>query len=432
MSLYVNFLTSRFIGEPMQVNIPYGKEKIKVEIPQSYEILTPNKVKIEDENKIIEKALKNPIGKEPFEQFASQAEQLLVIVNDATRPTPTKKVLKFLYPVLSSHSNVKFLIATGAHRAPTDEEYRFIFGEFYDAFKEQIYVHDARKKEDMEYLGKSKSGTEMYVNKMVSEIGNVLVIGSVEPHYFAGYTGGRKSFLPGVASYKTIEMNHKLALSDEARSLALEGNPVHEDMIDAMNVLKDVNVFSIQTVLTGEHNIYAVTAGDLLKSFDAAIDYANEVFCVPLKKKGNIVITAAPYPMDIDLYQSQKALDNGKLALESDGIIILISKCRMGVGEEAFLDLLSKADTPQGVLKLLDQEYKLGYHKAAKMAQIGSWAQMWAVTDLDDKIVKKTLMKPYGSIQSAVDDAVKITKEKGKQPRVVVMPSGSLTIPLVQ
>jgi nickel-dependent lactate racemase len=275
----------------------------------------------------------------------------------------------------------------------------------------------------MEYLGKSKNGTEMYINKMVSEIGNVLAIGSVEPHYFAGYTGGRKSFLPGVASYKTIEMNHKLALSDKARSLALEGNPVHEDMIDAMNVLKDINVFSIQTVLTGEHNIYAVTAGDLLKSFDAAIDYANEVFCVPLKKKGNIVITAAPYPMDIDLYQSQKALDNGKLALKPDGIIILVSKCRMGVGEDAFLDLLSKADTPQGVLKLLDQEYKLGYHKAAKMAQIGNWAQMWAVTDLEDKIVKKTLMKPYGSVQSAVDDAVKITKEKGKQPRVVVMPS---------
>jgi len=416
----------------MKVDVPYGKEKIKVDLPQSFEILNPNEVKSEDANKIIKKALKNPIGKEPFDQFASKAEQLLVIVNDATRPTPTQKVLKFLYPVLSSHPNIKFLIATGVHRAPTYEEYGFIFGEFYDTFKEQIFAHDARKKEDMKYLGKSKNGTEMYINKMVSEIGNVLVIGSVEPHYFGGYTGGRKSFLPGVASYRTIEMNHKLALSDEARSLVLEGNPVHEDMVDAMNVLKDINVFSIQTVLTGEHNIYAVVAGDLLKSFDAAIDYANEVFCVPLKKKGNIVITAAPYPMDIDLYQSQKALDNGKMALESDGIIILVSKCRMGVGEKAFLDLLSKADTPQGVLKLLDKEYKLGYHKAAKMAQIGIWAQIWAVTDLDDEIVKKTLMKPYGSIQAALDDAVKIIKEKGKQPKVVVMPSGSLTIPLVK
>jgi len=416
----------------MQVNIPYGKEKIKVEIPEYYNIIIPNKVKIGNENDIIKKALKNPISKEPFDQFASNAKRLLVIVNDATRPTPTKKILKYLYPVLSSHPNLKFLIATGVHRAPTNEEYKFIFGKIYDEFKDQIYAHNARKEEDMEYLGKSKNGTEMYINKMVSEIGNVLVIGSVEPHYFGGYTGGRKSFLPGVASYKTIEMNHKLALSNEAQSLALEGNPVHEDMVDAMNVLKDVNVFSIQTVLTGEHDIYAVTAGDLLKSFDAAIDFSKEVFCVPLKKKGNIVITVAPYPMDIDLYQSQKALDNGKLALESDGIIILVSKCRMGVGEDAFLNLLSKADTPKEVFKLIEKEYKLGYHKAAKIAQIGNYAKMWAVTDLEDNVVKKTLMKPYSSIQSAVDDAVKIIKIKGKEPRIIVMPSGSLTIPIVQ
>jgi nickel-dependent lactate racemase len=253
----------------------------------------------------------------------------------------------------------------------------------------------------------------------------------VEPHYFGGYTGGRKSFLPGVASYKTIEMNHKLALSDDACSLALKGNPVHEDMVDAMNVLSDVNIFSIQTVLTGEHDLYAVTAGDLHKSFDMAIDYAKKVFCVPLKSKGNIVITVAPYPMDIDLYQSQKALDNGKLALESEGIIILISKCRMGIGEDGFLKLLSKADTPQEVFRYLDTDYKLGYHKAAKMAQIGNYAQMWAVTDLEDEIVRNTLMKPYDNIQLAIDDAVKIMKDKNKKQKVVVMPSGSLTIPLV-
>jgi len=416
----------------MQVDIPYGIEKIKIHIHHSCEILVPNKVTIKNQNKIIGDALKNPIGKESFEQFAKKAEKLLVIVNDATRPTPTSKILDYLYSVLSNHPKVIFLVATGVHRAPTEEEYRFIFGKSYDAFKEQISAHDARNEKDMTYLGTSKNGTEMYINKMVPETGNVVVIGSVEPHYFAGYTGGRKSFLPGVASYKTIEMNHKLALSDDARSLALEGNPVHEDMVDAMDVLKDINVFSIQTVLTGDHKIYAVTAGDLFQSFDAAITYANEVFCVPLKKKGNIVLTVAPYPMDIDLYQSQKALDNGKLALEDGGIIILVSKCRDGVGEDAFLDLLSKAETPKEILDILGDEYKLGYHKAAKMAQIGIRSQMWAVTDIDDETIKKALMKPYSSIQSALDDAVETIKTDGRQPRIIVMPSGSLTIPSVE
>jgi len=415
----------------MQVEIPYGKENIKVNVPDDYEMLVPKKVSIKDEDKLIEQALENPIGFESFDEFNDAADRLLVIINDATRPTPTSKILKYLLPILSSHPDVKFLIATGVHRPPTEEEYKFILGETYKVFRRKVYAHDSRKDEDMTYLGKSKNGTEMYINKLVSEYKNILVIGSVEPHYFAGYTGGRKSFLPGVASYKTIEMNHKLALSDDACSLALEGNPVNEDMVDAMNVLKDLNVFSIQTVLTGDHKLFAVTAGDLHKSFDAAIDLSNQIFCVPLKQKGNIVISAAPYPMDIDLYQSQKALDNGKLALEDDGVIILVSKCRTGVGEDGFLKLLCKADSPKKILEILDEEYKVGYHKAAKMAQIGIRAEMWAVTDLEDDIIKKAMLKPYSDIQTAVKDAVDLINSKGKKPRAIIMPLGSLTVPLV-
>jgi len=415
----------------MQVDIPYGKEKINIHIVEPCEIIVPNKVTVQKEEKLIADALENPLGFRSYDEFANDADRLLVIVNDATRPTPTSKILKYLLPVLSSHPDVKFLIATGVHRAPTEEEYRFIFGDTYEVFRRKIYAHDAQKNEDMTFLGTSKNGTEMYINKLVAEYHNILVIGSVEPHYFAGYTGGRKSFLPGVASYKTIEMNHKLALSDKACSLALTGNPVNEDMVDAMDVLKDLNIFSIQTVLTGDHNLYAVTAGDLHKSFDAAIEYSKKVFCVPLKKKGNIVISVAPYPMDIDLYQSQKALDNGKLALEDEGIIVLVSKCRDGVGEDAFLNLLCKADSPQKVLDILGDEYKLGYHKAAKMAQIGIRAQMWAVTDLDADTIKKALLTPYKNIQRAVDDAIQVMKTKGKQPQIIIMPAGSLTIPIL-
>ncbi|UCF49747.1 MAG: nickel-dependent lactate racemase, partial [Thermoplasmatales archaeon] len=413
----------------MEIEIPYGKDNKLISINESFEILLPNKIEIKNEIRILKDAIEKPIDMDTFDQFAKKSDKLLVIVNDATRPTPTSKILDFLYPFLSSHQHVKFLIATGVHRAPTNEEFQYIFGKNYQIFKNQIISHDARKSDEMEYLGKSKNGTEMYINKLVPEFKNILVIGSVEPHYFAGYTGGRKSFLPGVASYKTIEMNHKLALSDMASSLTLEGNPVHEDMVDAMNVLKKINVFSIQTVLTGDHKVYAATAGDLHKSFDAAIEHANKIFCVPLKQKGNIVITAAPYPMDVDLYQSQKALDNGNLALEDDGIIILVSKCRTGVGEEAFLDLLGSATSCQDVSNKLDEEYKLGYHKAAKMAKIGTRAEMWAVTDLDPSIIKKAQLLPYSNIQKAVDDAVKKIKEKGKKPQIVVMPFGSLTIP---
>jgi len=389
-------------------------------------------VRAGDESEIIDAALRNPVGTGSLEDFVENSDRILVLVNDATRPTPTAKVLLRMRDILKSHKDVRFLVATGAHRGPTEEEFLYIFGEMYDGFRDRIFVHDARRDEDMEYLGVSSNGTEMYLNRMVNESRNIIVIGSVEPHYFAGYTGGRKAFLPGVASYRTIEMNHKHALSDAAQPLAIRGNPVAEDMDDAMEVLRDLNIFSMQTVLTADHGLYAMVAGDLFRSFDIAVEKANEVFCAKCSRKGNIVLTAAPYPMDIDLYQSQKALENGKLALEDGGIIILVSKCRQGVGDDAFLNLLCSANTCEEVMCKIDEGYKLGYHKAAKMAQIGVYAEMWAVSELDDATVRKAKLQPCMDIQGTFDRAVAKIREQGKQPYAVILPQGSLTVPLLR
>ncbi len=413
----------------MQIKLNYGQEKIDVEVDSEGEVLIPKQAKCADADDLIKKGLSECLGRPDFNQFISKCQELLVIVNDATRPTPSAKIIKHLYPALSSLANIKFLIATGAHRPPTQGEYKYIFGDKYQFLKDKIYVHDARKPEEMVYLGRSKNNTEIYINKMVVEAKNVLVIGSVEPHYFAGFTGGRKSFLPGVSGYETIEMNHCLALSEKAVSLALKDNPVHEDMIDAMNALQYLNVFSIQAVLTGDHKLYAFTAGDLQKSFAAAVDYAKDIFCVPIKEKANIVISVAPYPMDVDLYQSQKALDNAKHALEEGGIIILVSKCRMGVGDETFLELMDKGNTPEEILNIIKKGYKLGYHKAAKIAEVGAWAKLWAVTDLPDKTIKRAKLRPFPSVQTAYDQAVQEIESRGKKPKTVIMPFGSLTIP---
>ena len=403
-----------------------------MDVTVPHEIIVPNNVKVGNESEIIKQALEEPIGMESFAIFARKSNKLLILVNDATRPTPTSKVLKELYPFLKDHPDVKFLIATGAHRGPTEEELRYIFDEFLDEFRNKIHVHDARKDEDMIYLGESSNGTEMYLNRLVTETKNILVIGSVEPHYFAGYTGGRKSFLPGVAAYRTIEMNHMHALSDMAAPLALQGNPVAEDMEDAMKVLKDLHVFSIQTILTADHGLYAMIAGDLKLSFELAVKKANEVFCPSCNRRGNIVLTVAPYPMDIDLYQSQKALENGKLALEHGGIIILVSKCRDGIGDDTFLKLLCCAQTSEDVMQKISEGYKLGYHKAAKMVQIGMHAQMWAVSDLDTDTLKKARLKPHTDLQETFDKAIAAIRAAGKEPYAVILPQGSLTVPLVK
>lgn len=415
----------------MQYTIPYGNEQIKVSIKEPLKVLLPNKVQKKDENKLIEKALVNPIGFKSFDDFFVETNKLLVVINDATKPTPTSKILKYLLPVLSSHPDVKFLVATGAHRAPTEEELKFILGETYEVFRRKTYIHDATKENNMIYLGTTKNGTKVKINKLVDEYKSILVIGSVEPHYFAGLTGGRKAFLPGIASFDTIEMNHKYALSDKACSLILNDNPVHEDMIDAVRFLKDFKIFSIQMVVDFDNNIYAVTAGDLIKSFDAAIRYVKDVYCVPIKEKGNIVITVVHYPMDINLYQSQHALENGKFVLDEGGVMILVSKCRTGVGSDAFLKMLSKADTPDEVIEAIGGKYKLESHKAVRILKIKSKAELFAVTDLDNETIKKTKMKPYKNIQTALDDAIKLIRSKGKEPRIIIIPDGSHTVPMI-
>ncbi len=137
-----------------------------------------------------------------------------------------------------------------------DEEFKFIFGERFETIKDQVFVHDAKDKKMLKYVGKTHRGTPVYFNKKIFEYKNVVVINSVEPHYFAGYTGGRKSFLPGVAGYETIEHNHSFALSKDSCALGLKGNPVNEDMIDSVKLIEnDVNIFSIQIVLTPRRRI---------------------------------------------------------------------------------------------------------------------------------------------------------------------------------
>ncbi len=410
----------------IRVGIPYGREKIFVNIDERNvgEVIHPNEVACPDEETTLRAALNNPINSKKFEDFLSDAQDVLFLVNDATRPTPTAKILKMLKP-LYGDKNVKFLVATGAHRAPTEEEYLEIFGDLFEELKPAIFAHDARKDEEMVYLGTSQNGTEMYVNKIAAEAHKIVIISSVEPHYFAGYTGARKSFLPGVAAYKTIEQNHKLALKSSAKALSLKGNPVHEDMEDAIQTVKDKEIFTILTVLDRYDRIYAATAGDITESLKAAIEKAHRVFSVEIKEKADIVVAVAPYPMDIDLYQSQKALDNGKLALNDNGILILVSKCRMGIGGETFVQLLSSCRTPQDTLDKIDREFKLGYHKAAKIAEIARWAQIWAVTSLDRDLLNSIFMTPFNSLQEAIDTAI---RQKGEE-RILFLMNASLTVP---
>jgi nickel-dependent lactate racemase len=412
----------------MLVDVPYGESKIQVVVEDARVagIVRGNPVPAGNEEEKLRLALEHPLNSKNLRDFLINGKNILFIVNDATRPTPTARILEGIFRI-AQPAAARFMIATGAHRRPTEPEYRQIFGRFYEELKPRVHAHDARNEKDMVYIGTSRNGTPLYVNKMAMEADRLVIISSVEPHYFAGYTGGRKSFFPGIAAYRSIEINHRAAMDPGAASLALEGNPVHEDMIDALKSLEGKDIFTVMTVLDNEHRIYAATAGHINDAFFAAVAKAKEVFAVPIKEKAEVVVTAARFPMDIDLYQAQKALEHGKLALKKGGILILVASCRAGTGDKTFIDLLSACPTPGDVFKKIKEGYVLGYHKAAKMAEINLWAEMYGVTELPDQLLESILIKPYHSLQRALDEAL---ARKGTNAKVLFMVDGSVTVPI--
>ena len=255
----------------------------------------------------------------------------------------------------------------------------------------------------------------------------LLVIGSVEPHYFAGYTGGRKGVIPGVAAYSTIVANHSLAMDLNARPLRLAGNPVHEDLEEALRLLTIPPIFSIMLVLTPEHQLYAAYSGSILETLAQAAQQADEVFTIPFQQKADILISVVLPPLDLDLYQSQKPIEHGKIALKDDGILILVMPCPQGPGPADFQDLILQTGKPEKARALLDQPYRLGHHRITRNLRfLEQGGQVWGITDLNPLFLSQTFIRPRPSLQKAVDMAL---SEKGKKAKVSILLNAGLCVP---
>ncbi|MCD6461360.1 MAG: nickel-dependent lactate racemase, partial [Thermoplasmata archaeon] len=377
---------------------------------------------------LVARALESPVDGLSLSSFLEGAGDVIFIVNDGTRPTPTRIMLDVVEGYIPGDVRRSYIVACGSHREPTPEEYRNIFGEErLSAMKDSIFYHDAKKEEDLAVVGRTSWGEEVKINRRVAEASRIIVISSVEPHYFAGFTGGRKSFLPGVAAYDVIERNHANALSPDAMGLRLEGNPVHEQMDEFARIAGGGRTYGVMAVVDADGHLANVFAGDLWESFNAGVEEAKKVYCSTVERKYPVVVTAAPYPMDINLYQAQKAIENGKLALERGGILILVAQCWNGIGQRAFYDLLKSAPTPGEVLARVKEGYKLGYHKAAKLADIMTWAELWAYTDLEDGVLEDVGIRPVHDLQKAVEEAL----DRVGGP-LLFLPQGSITVPLIK
>lgn len=405
----------------MRIEIPYGQSQMKFDLDDErpIHVVSPRDT-TPDETSIAE-SLSHPRDSSDLASFLSARKSILVVINDHTRPTATAAVLKKLD---LKEKRVITIIASGAHRAPSRSELEHLLGGPHPPYGGELTVHDSRDESQFRPLGCTSRGTEVLLNKHVFDADGIIVVGSVEPHYYAGFTGGRKFLLPGLAGFRSIEMNHSLALDERSTILRLEGNPVHDDFMEALDMFNRYDdVFSIQLVLNRRHEVSYTVSGHIVHSFMGAVDRAKEIYVAPVNAKADIVVTVATPPMDLDLYQAHKAIENVRLALNDQGVLIFVSPCDDGIGPRGFYDLLASGGE---VFSTINRGYRLGYHKAAKLVQLQEKSKLMAVTNLPPDTLKDINITPFKDIQSALDEA---TRLKGKESRILVVLDGCLTVP---
>ena len=405
-----------------EVQIQCGERSthLKFDVNRPVEVVTSRRAPVDLDS--LSRSISKPIASADLASFVAGKMKILVVVNDHTRPTPTAAVLGFL-PL--SGKEVTTIVATGTHRSPTPDEVARLLGGPSPQFGGKVAVHDAKNHKHLRYVGETSRGTKLSLNSAIFDADGIIVVGSVEPHYFAGFTGGRKFLLPALAGFESVTMNHSLAVDEGAKVLALDGNPVHEDFMEALNMLgRNDDVFSIQTVLNADHQVSYTSSGHIINSFTAAVEHAKEIYVSPVSEKADIVVSVIKPPMDLDLYQSQKGIDNVKLALNDGGVLILVSSCRDGIGDRGFYTILTSGE---GVSKERASEYGFGFHKAVKLREILSRVKVFAVTDLPPKILEAISITPYNDLEKALNEA---TRLKGDRSRVLIVRDAGLVVPL--
>lgn len=408
----------------MDVNLYYAGKTHAVHLPSdaTVKILEPRKIDREKtDSQLIQEALRSPINAEPFDTFIAQYESFLVIVNDHARSTPTATLLKAILPYLDE-KDFKIIVASGTHTQPTKEILRnTIFKDLYPKLKDKILLHDAKESATVE-IGHTSRGTPVRLNRVITEFEAFIPINSIEPHYFAGYTGGRKSFIPGIAAYESIEANHSMALQESARILQLKGNPLHEDLEEAITmILEDHPTFAINAVLDGEGKIIQTIAGNIIEQLYQGAELARDIYAPEIEEKADILLSVVHPPLDKNLYQAQKGLENCKFAVKDGGIFILISECREGIGPEDYQEMLASGETLDelyDVFKKRVEHYELGWHKVGSIPEFLKTKEFWMVTTLSQETAKKIHVKPFSSIQQAFNEAI---KKKGKDATIVIV-----------
>jgi len=371
-------------------------------------------------------AFGSPAGTPPLRDLARGAGRVVIIVSDSTRGVPTAKVMPMIMEELASagvrKSDITVVIATGVHRQATEDEVIDIVGKEYLDDELQVISHDPYDTDKLVYVGKTPFGTPIEVSKTVFDADLRISVGKVEPHEFAGFSGGRKSVLPGIASERTIEINHRpeMLMSPEARPGQILDNPIHQDMIEAAEMLK--MHFTVNLVLNQAGETVGIFAGDLIEAHLAAVRFMRSFCQISLTTRPDIIVTTPGRPLNINFYQSVKPLIALAPVMASGGVLVLYSSCQDGLGTEDMLIPYEGARDIEEVIHRLNSEYRIQMDHALLLGKILLRGIRIVVSSPSVKasILNNMFMDAAESPQEAVKKAMNMVSNQ--EPTVLFFP----------
>ena len=416
----------------MQLSFPYGKEFLNLEVDdkrlQGVLVSNLHHYKAErDPRSLVEDALANPIGSPKLSELVKGKKNIVLIASDHTRPVPSKVIVPPMLREIregNPEADITILISTGCHRGTTREELISKFGEEIVS-NEKIVVHDCDNS-PLIHIGTLPSGGDLIINKLVVDADLVCAEGFIEPHFFAGFSGARKSILPGIASRTTVMANHcsEFIADSHARTGLLAGNPIHKDMVFAARTAK--LAFICNVVINAEKEAIFAVAGDMEAAHEVGCNFLSSLCKVDAKPADIVITTNGGYPLDQNIYQAVKGMTAAEATVKPGGVIIMLAKSNDGHGGEHFYhQMADEADIEKTLALFLSRgrnETVPDQWQTQIFIRVLKKATVIYMSEAPDEMVKGLHMIPVHSLEEAMAKAEEILGNKDAS--VTAIPDG--------
>ncbi|MCI0337121.1 MAG: nickel-dependent lactate racemase [Acidobacteria bacterium] len=417
----------------MITHLQYGKDGLQIELPSNnVTVLAPRFIPgLPDEAEAFRSAVREPIDSRPLRELIGANDRVAVVIPDITRPMPSDRLLPWLFAELSHVPSENFVIinGTGSHRINAPDELAAMVGEeIFSRYK--VVNHNSHDRATLKYAGKTRDGRDVFMNKEYVEAGKRIVLGFIEPHFMAGFSGGYKGIFPAVADIDAIMHYHRAEVIGHPRSTwgVIEGNPTQEQ-IRANGSLLPLD-FCINVTLNRQRQITSIFCGDVMAAHTRGCEYSKSTVMIPCPEAFPIVVTTnSGYPLDQNLYQAVKGMSAAAQIVQEGGLIAAASKCNDGFPSHGnFKKLLFDHDSPQAILDtILAPGFSMyDQWEAQLLAMIRLRARVGLYSDIPHPEVHRAHLEPVGDISSFVSDEL---KRIGKDSPIAVLPEGPMTIP---